>query len=272
MSKLYSEAEDQTLRENYGKMPYRQLETLFVNRNRDSLRHRARKLNLPSPGVSYLVSIGRQQYEHNDKFFDNPTRLSSYWAGFIAADGCIPFNTKHFAIYLSVQDQPHLEQLKCDLGANDPITLRPKHSNGMCRLALWNALGIRFGLERNFNIGPRKSLTLMPPVNLSPENQLAFAIGYVDGDGSIQTTKQGYIRLYIIGTQSFLTWLAHLFSQFTTDLDATSHYPKASVKPSKHMRNFTYTVTGRRAAAILSGLKAISSDLPVLQRKWQIVQ
>lgn len=271
MSTRYSQEEDQLLRDHFGKIPYAQLERLFVHRNRDSLRHRATKIGLDNPGMSAMVSLGKQRYTHNDHFFDKPTRLSSYWAGFIAADGCLPFGTKHFNLYLSTHDLAHLERFSRDICFSGPITFRPHRANGMCRLALWNAPGIRVALEHNYNVTPRKSLTLVPPDGLSNENQLAFAAGYIDGDGSIKLTTQGYLRTYIIGTQPVLAWMMHLFSQFTVELDAISRYPRATVKPSRHMHNFTYTITGRRALAIMRPLKASCEGLPLLLRKWHII-
>ena len=49
----------------------------------------------------------------NETFFEKPSRVNSYWAGFIAADGCVYRNT--LKITLSKKDKAHLEALSSQL-------------------------------------------------------------------------------------------------------------------------------------------------------------
>ena len=44
---------------------------------------------------------GRRKYSVNDSFFSEPNEVNSYYAGFIAADGCIKSNNSEKSRYLT---------------------------------------------------------------------------------------------------------------------------------------------------------------------------
>src|SRR5690606_18912325 len=84
-------------------------------------------------------------------------------------------------INLSKLDKKHLEYLKDFMKSDHKISIK---KNNTVRLDI-SSNKICNTLRRNFNVTPRKSLTLIPPQNLTKKQILAFIKGYVDGDGSI---------------------------------------------------------------------------------------
>ena len=63
-----------------------------------------------------------RQHNVNDDFFNNPNILNCYWAGFIAADGCIGRrNNNVLSIGLSSKDKQHLETFKNNINFSGPI-------------------------------------------------------------------------------------------------------------------------------------------------------
>ena len=122
-------------------------------------------------------------YSHNDDSFSIDTEESFYWAGFIAADGCIKCrnkNTKILAIGLANKDEKHLVKLKNFLLAEEPVK---KYINYSSIHIVSNK--IAKDLER-FNIVPRKTHVYKFPEWLIDHPMVNhFMRGYFDEDGGI---------------------------------------------------------------------------------------
>ena len=156
---------------------------------------------LKSLGIKNLKENGysrrTQKYILDLQNFDNE-EFSDYWAGFIAADGCI-YNgkgQKRLIINLSNKDKHHLEKFTVGY----PVTETKRQScvidipsNKLCEL-----------LESKYNITGKKSLTLKYPINLT--NHSHFIRGYFDGDGCIYVYDNYGLRgrVFIYGTYDFL--------------------------------------------------------------------
>ena len=148
----------------------------------------------------------------NENFFAEPNPTNSYWAGFIAADGCVYHGggKQKLSIVLKSTDEGHLVRLQSTIGAG---TLHRGRSYSKERDKVYH--NVRYvlyskticsDLKRVFNVTQRKSLTLEPPIGLGTVNSLAFIAGYIDGDGSY--TKSGTRPiLKIAGTRSMLEWI-----------------------------------------------------------------
>src|SRR3989304_1937567 len=153
-------------------------------------------------------------------FFSLDNQNSFYWAGFLAADGCILDKkgpTKIISLALAKKDKAHIEKFKDAIAANNPIyDYLIKNSK---RNARWNdtwkseikitSYKLCEDLVR-FNVVPRKSkIYTFPKWLISHELVNHFMRGYSDGDGSFffntaknKVTKQLYFNLR--GTQGFL--------------------------------------------------------------------
>lgn len=141
----------------------------------------------------------KQKYTLNLTKFQTNSEFSDYWAGFIAADGCIYKGSgqKRVIINIAIKDKNHLE--KFDVGYPVRITKR----NSVVIDIPSDILAEN--LESKYNITESKTKTLKYP-NL--ENHSHFIRGYFDGDGGFHLKEGKYLSAYIIGTESFLTKLA----------------------------------------------------------------
>lgn len=142
----------------------------------------------------------------NKDFFSKiDTEGKAYWAGFIAADGCLRYSFYH--ITLKIKDKEHLEKFANLIGIairqeitklNEKIYKEWKVT--ICSKQMWNDL-------IKLNIKPRKSLTLKPPKNIPAEFIRDFIRGYFDGNGCISTYKINHPRVMFYGSKFFLFWV-----------------------------------------------------------------
>lgn len=240
---------------NYGKLTYRQMEELLPGRTWTAIRHQARLSKLTGNS-----NLGRK-YSVNKQFFHIPNLLNSYWAGFIAADGCIR-DTGRLAIALANLDAIHLEKLVADISYTGRVIVEEK------RVALTiSCKEIVDDLLTNFNITPRKSKTLQPP-NINDESLVsAFITGLIDGDGSIGQKRKGNICITLYGTKAILLWVKSFFDKWTTP----TNYKLSEVRKFNDGRElYYYHVCSQRAKEI--GLRLLSFDVPRLERKWNKIR
>lgn len=145
-----------------------------------------------------------RKYEFKFDFFKEVNQLSSYWAGFIAADGNLDGNLVQ--LNLNARDYGHLELLAYDLGLDKkPCLYSSKDNRRECYLS-FSSKEIVDGLIKNFLVTGLKSCRLeLPP--LDDENLRHYIRGYFDGDGclKIEDTSSGIVlRIEILGTEEFL--------------------------------------------------------------------
>ena len=172
-----------------------------------------KKLNVP-----YKTKVS--QYSVNHDFFANDSEQSFYWAGFLAADGCISirknFNNRNIILCLGEKDLSHLQNFKEALKSEHPIKSRiVKNSE---RNADWNDRTLNIitigshklvnDLER-FNVVPRKTKIYDFPDWLIGNPLIHhFMRGYFDGDGNVWIHKRdgmkNQYRLSVAGNLSFL--------------------------------------------------------------------
>jgi hypothetical protein len=157
----------------------------------------------------------KTKYYHDEDFFSRDTEGSFYWAGFIAADGCIMEKGRDYVFVLKItlasRDEKHLYKFKTHIQSTSPISrynFKEKPS-GCCKIIIYNAKTCS-DLSR-FNITPRKSLNYTFPDHLKDHKLIRhFIRGYIDGDGCFTWHKKtnrttGRPNLCIRGTVDFLT-------------------------------------------------------------------
>lgn len=172
----------------------------------------------------------------DDSAFTNLDPDTSYWIGFIGADGHIKYTDDEtrqssVAIQLSDVDLGHLKKLKCFLDYKGNI-----HTDGKPR----DKATLELTSDRivndliKWNVTPRKSKTFKPHTELRENRH--FWRGMVDGDGSITFTKtQNTPRLSLCGSK----YTARYFQSFCKHITN----PYASVRD--HGESFIYTIAGR---------------------------
>ena len=217
--------------------------------------------NKARPKESY-----KHKYFRNESFFsrENLSPLSCYWAGFIAADGCI--NTGRASTTLSIKisnrDYHLLEQFLKDTESTNPI-LNCTNQN-QSRLMLVSSPWVS-DLAEVFNIKSRKSCTYTFP-DLNNEDLIkAFIVGYIDGNGSICFigTKK-YLKLSLSGTSELLNWIKSYFDKWVA--------PTRAKKSIQHDIGGTiniceYAIYGERALTLINILKASYGSK--MTRKWE---
>lgn len=160
-----------------------------------------------------------RKYDCNDDFFSQETEQSFYWAGFIAADGCVRIrDTQYSKIYTielvqSGNEYNHILKLKNTLVALNPIHIR---KCGISKIDNKNLLRCHFTIcskkvfddLSKFGIRPHKTKDHNFPDWLVNHNLVRhFMRGYFDGDGGyyLNKTKTPHqMTVRVCGTLEFL--------------------------------------------------------------------
>lgn len=166
-------------------------------------------------GIAIDVPI---RYSFNERFFSEDSEKVFYWAGFLAADGCLKkkSNSDILSVSLSIQDKSHVELFKFDISATHPIyegivknsKKNPKWNDSKKSEIQLLSKHLPGDLAR-FNITQRKTHVYTFPEWLISHPLLHhFMRGYFDGDGSwfVGTSKKtGQLFFSLRGTPEFLT-------------------------------------------------------------------
>jgi len=266
--KNWTEQEIDILKQNYGKISRKDLIKLLPNKNikPTSITRYAWKL-----GLHGNMSIGRRLYSFNEHYFDKPNIENCYWAGFIAADGCLMNKSYGMQISLSIKDKCILENFKKHIDFSGPISerIRTDKKTGSvfnyCNISIWCANQWHNKLLEHWNITQNKTYTLIPPNNYI-KNQLAYAflIGFFDGDGCWREYNMNGYRKYsfgLSGTQPMMEWCKYQLNNLVPE-DKFINIPKRG-------NYWVYQACGQRAVKIKEQLNSIV-DIPwKLERKWK---
>lgn len=152
-------------------------------------------------------------YSCNDKAFSEFTPESCYWAGFLAADGCVHEKKNVISLRLAIKDRDIIEKFKS--WANSTYLIYDievgarKYKNKIYQCSPQSFMRISsnqwvIDLRENFSLTPRKSLTLNPPLKI-PDNLVSHYIrGLFDGDGCAYTKNLAVITS---GSPEMVSWL-----------------------------------------------------------------
>jgi len=145
----------------------------------------------------------------DDNYFAGSSLQSCYWAGFLAADGCIIQSGNHKVLFLglSVKDENHIKLFCRHINFSGSV-----YKNKNYRTIKISSDKLCSDLQNKFNLTPRKTKTLKPP-KLTGQKALAFIIGYIDGDGSIFTTKTNHIGFNVVGTAAMMNWIRNTLNR-----------------------------------------------------------
>lgn len=262
----WTDKELEIVRSQYGSVPYPEIYASLPERSPRAINQMARKIGMRA-NLSLSASIRRTGYRRhhvNMRYFSTLRADSCYWAGFIAADGCvIRTPTPRFSVTVSRKDKRHLERLKDAIEFSGDVVDGFSSCKGkkfaISRLGVSVDNSTLDDLERRFSITPRKSLTLAAPSILNSRLVAAFIVGYIDGDGSINWSERDRsFRIGIRGTKVILEWIKSYFDEWFP----AQRMPKVS-HTEKHPK---YQVGGARVIDISKFLLSCS---PVsMDRKW----
>lgn len=122
-------------------------------------------------------------YSLNDNYFKIQSPNMAYILGFIAADGCVSSKENKVSIMLKDIDQDILQQIKEETENSREIKFQEKNNQKYCSLIACSAewkkdLSV-------YNIIPKKTFNLKPPLFLDRKYWIYYIKGFFDGDGSI---------------------------------------------------------------------------------------
>ncbi len=164
-----------------------------------------------------IMKTVKSKFSCDHNFFSRDNEKSFYWAGFIAADGCVfkkSMNSKTLTLSLAEKDYNHLLKLKNDINFNGNIyksvtkhsLTNSKWNDSVKRSLLISSTSIFEDLKR-FEINPNKTKVYTFPKWLINHNLVNhFMRGYNDGDGSFYYDKsRNRVCFELRGTKEFLT-------------------------------------------------------------------
>lgn len=266
MNPVWTKTEIRVLKRYYGKIKFPALQEKLPNRTPNAIKTKACSFGLKADRC-----ITRRIVDFNDNFFTKPNAENSYWAGFIAADGSIAKKRPTLSFYQS--DRTVLERFQKSIKHNGKITHIKRDGHNHEYIVTITSKQIVHDLYVNFNITPNKSLTLKPPKRLSKKNARCFAVGYIDGDGSIMYNlpdcmrhrlKKKFLSFNVLGTADFLVWFKNVIGAENCRI-----YKRTESKNIFYM----LIASHRKAAKVLVPLYYNSNvDNLRLKRKWSKVE
>lgn len=179
-----------------------------------------------------------------------------YWLGFLLADG--HFEEKRLSVSLSSKDFKHLQKFKEYLGI--PLNIGTSFSKikdkkyEYCKISVMDSSTIPL-LKQRYCISNTKTYDPPTILNISEDFLFCLFIGFIDGDGCIQKQTGRVDSKITIKCHS--SWKPFL-KLFNEDVKET--------KDGYSYIHFTKTSTVRSFKE-----KAILFNLPILERKWDII-
>lgn len=246
----WTQQEITKLESMYGTKPIMEIVSI-LDRTKDAIKQKARQLGLNGNRVDMLRLV-KHKHDSRGDYFEGQSLDVFYWAGFLAADGCI---TRDGRLHLGVatKDINHLRSFMKAIDYSGPIT--KTHDGCFCMIRVRNDQLV-YSLQKRFGITQRKTFTLQPPKCFNTHGQeIAFAVGYIDGDGCIHKNKEGRFELSCLGTLSITKWIRGVF------------FPQLDTNISKRNRIYCFKITGRNAMDVIDKVRGMR--LPYLRRKWR---
>ena len=249
-------------------MSFEDMAKQFTNRTPVSLQKKAVKLGLKS-------GFRHKDHSHNINYWNTPTIESSFFAGFIAADGNLNSKKKVLTLSLNSKDLVIIEQFKNAVDFTGEIRTYERlkyHSTEMMSVSTLTISGCGKwyeDLKDIYNITPAKTFTLLPP-NITDENLIwAYITGFLSGDGWISNKIKGGMRLgFVNASEALLVWIKkQLDKKFPLCQQHTgeSLYSKINKHPTGNY--YQYYIEGVRAATIFDYLSNVR--VPKLARKFE---
>ena len=273
--KTWSKEEVSILCDKFDKLTNLELAQV-LNRSIPSVKCKLQQLNLLSSRPEILVRRSNSIYRVNLKYFSLPSVENSYWAGFIAADGCVFPERNTLKITLSTKDERHLETFREGIGYTGKIYRsivksaniggRKINSGSASTLCIYGCPELLVDLQTNFNIIKAKTKLMKPPSLTTLDLRAAFIKGYIDGDGSIIIGGEcsSSVTLNVTGNRDLLFYIR----DFCDLIAPPTRKVLSTARPVKVSKGdyFSYTLSANRAKSLLSFLYNV--DSPFLERKW----
>lgn len=205
---------------------------------------------------------------------------SFYWIGFILADGWVTSRINpngayinHLGIMLQDTDLNHLQKLidwlelpSTNIRKRTRTTNFKKESKSV-NICITDSICVPL-IKEKFDINNKK--TYFPPnmnnYSFTDDQLLALIIGFIDGDGSIDLRGKHCPHISIQTTKEWADNL-HFINTTIHRISGESIKNKIKINNRNHA---TLSICKRNVVATLKQF-AITHNLPILARKWQII-
>ena len=131
-----------------------------------------------------------RKYMLNENFFDVLNEKSSYWLGFLYADGYVRMKdgkSGELKLKLKDTDKCHIEKFLKHLECDKPIKCGVDNKSKFCSVTVYSNLLV----NRLFELGCLNNKTQKIRLPILDSNLMNhFVRGYFDGDGSISKVKK----------------------------------------------------------------------------------
>lgn len=204
--------------------------------------------------MAHLLDIKRSFSESNKSFslskLLDGSNISYYWIGFILADGHITKNNT-IQINLNKKDIFHLEKLKSYLDSS--INLRVKDNVVRCT---FTDVPTIIKLKNIFFWSTNKTINPIILPSLKDEQLFSLVIGFIDGDGSINT-KDSRVTLTVKCHKSWKNNLEVFYNNLTGENKKFNDSGDCSMF---YISNFEILRSIK--------IKSLYLNLPIMNRKW----
>lgn len=263
----WTQYQDEFLKNNVGKITYRNIATELKKGCR-TISRRVKQLRLS--GINLNKSSQFQKiFSVNESFFDKVNALSSYYAGLIAADGCVYKNT--ISLTQSMPRSYAIKRFKRYVDYDGKI-YRVKREKGYDSFTITiTSKRWKNALECNFGIIPKKSLILRCPHIDDFDCVLSFIVGLIDGDGTIgfygKKDNRKMALISLCGTRQITEWVFQIWLQY-----CYSAGNRQSGGPRQITENNTWEtrISGFKAIKFYNLVKHL--DIPKMESKWGIFE
>lgn len=201
------------------------------------------KKDLIEKGINPVKTRNQFQLDNgvNDTLFEEINdNDSSYWLGFLYADGSIRKDRNEISLELQEKDIKSIQDFHSYCNNKNSIRKHIIKRNNKEYVNYVSSFSNQNVKQNLIKLGcmPKKSLTLLCPTEDQVPQQFFydFIRGYIDGDGYIQydTNKHRY-RIVILGTKEFLTGI----------MNRCEWFEYCSILPDKNSNIYSLTISNK---------------------------
>ncbi len=218
------------------------------------------------------------KYTYNTSFFNQVTLQTCYWAAILTTDGSITIRKDRPTITWGAaeKDRMHIELFKTTIESTHPIkqarakcgisTRDPNRYHEYRTIVLESPHEWVKDLAQHFGVTHNKTLRCPPPKLPSLLHRLAYIRGFIDGDGTVTSTKtDGTMEISICGVnREMIAWIKEVIDGM--NLPTAKKVSPSMVHQRKDENCYYFSVRGFRAAVLFELLRRVS--VPNLSRKW----
>lgn len=237
--------------------------------NRIGLKRNVSEVKLPKTGT------------YNLDYWEIPNLKNCYFAGHIAADGCIMKSKTgicRMSLFAAIKDECVIDNYIRELNFKGKKIVEKNHGFSSEKKDLWCCKIVLSSFDKNaghlkkhFNLEPRKTERLGPTNLDNIYLNMAYLVGLIDGDGSVSISSQrkdGHTTIQVSCgscSKAVIEWMRDLLNDNFPNL--TGRVP-ADLSFHKINSLWSFGISGLRAAVIIDYLRQLPLQDLRLKRKW----